>query len=307
MVVNKEWEGVMSKALKIIAAALFLLLAGPYACGGGDGGCKVDFDCPGSKVCVESKCQPLVCTSNAACIDPSLVCVANQCVPADPPVVNDTGAPPVDQGVAADEGTPEDGGTPPVDEGDLDDTTEPEDLTPAEDTQSLEDTATSVDEGAGPEDDGPGPEDDGPEPEDDGPEPEDDGPEPEDDGPEPEDDGPEPGDEGFTQCGEVNIVGCCSADNVAKTCTSNGLAETDCNANGGICGWSSLGFYSCDSEGLADPDGNHPFFCPGDICEGTCDGKNCGTDGCGNSCGVCEGGLTCNTDTGSCEEPPPVP
>ena len=292
MVVNKEWEGVMSKALKIIAATLFLLLAGPHACGGGDGGCKVDFDCPGSKVCVESKCQPLVCTSNAACIDPSLVCVLNQCVPADPPVDNDTGAPPIDQGVATDEGNPEDGTVPPEDDGALNDTSAPEDVPSTEDIETPVDTAPPTDEGTGPDDDGP--------------EPEDDGPEPDDEGSEPEDEGPVPDDEGFTQCGEVNIVGCCSTDNIAKTCTSEGLAETDCGANGETCGWSSMGFYNCDSEGLADPDGNHPFLCPGEVCEGSCDGKNCGTDGCGNSCGVCEGGTTCNLGSGICEEDEPV-
>jgi hypothetical protein len=150
----------------------------------------------------------------------------------------------------------------------------PEDVPLTEDTQGPADVPVTEDEGEGPDDDGPG------------------------------DEGPE-GDEGFNQCGGVTVAGCCS-NNKATVCTADGLNEIDCSANGTLCGWGSFGFYTCGTDGLADPDSIHPYTCPGETCDGTCDGKNCGTDGCGNDCGVCEGGTTCNEGTGICEEDEPI-
>ncbi len=37
------------------------------------------------------------------------------------------------------------------------------------------------------------------------------------------------------------------------------------------------------------------------ICTPSCSGRECGSDGCGGSCGSCYGGETCNTGTGQCE------
>lgn len=38
-------------------------------------------------------------------------------------------------------------------------------------------------------------------------------------------------------------------------------------------------------------------------CETDCDGRQCGSDGCGGSCGTCPPGNTCNADDGSCCAP----
>ncbi len=46
----------------------------------------------------------------------------------------------------------------------------------------------------------------------------------------------------------------------------------------------------------------------GDVCKPACDGRNCGDDGCGSSCGTCDSGDVCNSQ-GVCEgsAPPPPP
>ena len=45
-------------------------------------------------------------------------------------------------------------------------------------------------------------------------------------------------------------------------------------------------------------------FCESD-CLSDCEGKECGDDGCGGSCGECEAGFTCEPD-GTCFEAPNI-
>jgi len=93
-------------------------------------------------------------------------------------------------------------------------------------------------------------------------------------------------------CAEVGIHGCCDG-SVVKVCETGELVETDCSTEGDglVCGWvEDLGQYTCTDEALADPSGTVPMDCP--ACIPTCEGKDCGPDGCGGTCGECgEGGL----------------
>jgi hypothetical protein len=41
-----------------------------------------------------------------------------------------------------------------------------------------------------------------------------------------------------------------------------------------------------------------------DSCEPDCDARECGSDGCGGSCGRCRRGRSCNTRRGVCQDPP---
>ena len=95
-------------------------------------------------------------------------------------------------------------------------------------------------------------------------------------------------------CGDVSYEGCCDG-NTLKYCEGNAIKGGNCN-NG--CGWDAgNGFYNCGGNG-EDPSGNNPISC--DVCEADCQGKSCGDDGCGGTCGTCAGGENCNA-AGQCE------
>ena len=66
----------------------------------------------------------------------------------------------------------------------------------------------------------------------------------------------------------------------------------DCADNGQTCGWvAEAGYYDCGGTG-EDPDGVYDIDCP--VCTwGTCEGKECGDNGCGTPCGTCPEGLAC--------------
>jgi MYXO-CTERM domain-containing protein len=70
----------------------------------------------------------------------------------------------------------------------------------------------------------------------------------------------------------------------------------DCNAAedpaARTCGWlAEESFYDCGNAG-EDPSGANPIACEGGpTC--TCEGKNCGDNGCGTSCGVCSPDKVC--------------
>jgi hypothetical protein len=63
------------------------------------------------------------------------------------------------------------------------------------------------------------------------------------------------------------------------------------------------------AEGTTDndvtPEGIDDKEVEGEVCQKACDGKQCGPDGCGGSCGVCTTG-TCNVTTGLCEQCQPA-
>ena len=100
-------------------------------------------------------------------------------------------------------------------------------------------------------------------------------------------------------CAGVGLEGCCVGD-ALQYCDGGELGGGSCGAVG--CGWDAdNGWYECGFDG-ADPDGEHPRSCD-DVDEGCvpdCDGRACGVDGCGGTCGGCLPGQSCS-DSGQCE------
>ena len=96
-------------------------------------------------------------------------------------------------------------------------------------------------------------------------------------------------------CEGVGYEGCCDAGDVVS-CENGQLVKYDCQNTG--CGWNGRGgYYDCDTAG-AEPSGTFPITCGG--CEPACDGRTCGDDGCGGSCGACADGVGCVA--GTCRE-----
>lgn len=94
------------------------------------------------------------------------------------------------------------------------------------------------------------------------------------------------------ECGGVDFVGCCDGD-IQFHCEDGFQLKVDCGALGLTCGWkSTLGWYDCDDTQQADPSGTFPLWCPG-VCPPECEGKQCGPDGCGGSCGECGAEESC--------------
>jgi hypothetical protein len=123
-----------------------------------------------------------------------------------------------------------------------------------------------------------------------------------------------------SDCMGSTYEGCCDAVGRVIWCDGDQLYCIDCAGVNPECGWSEGGFYDCGSDGSADPSGTNPKDCvqcdppcgEGEICVGgvcevctpDCEGKQCGSDGCGGQCGECAGqcveGL-CHAGPG-CEE-----
>lgn len=83
-------------------------------------------------------------------------------------------------------------------------------------------------------------------------------------------------------------------------------ANEECDGCGGgcspspdWCGWhATLGRYGCRPASAAEPTGVYPLMCP--PCQASCQGKQCGDDGCGDSCGACPQNAPC-TASGLCQ------
>ncbi|MGB0589077.1 MAG: hypothetical protein ACPGU1_05300 [Myxococcota bacterium] len=118
---------------------------------------------------------------------------------------------------------------------------------------------------------------------------------------------------GARQCGPDSCGGSCGTCVSGWGCDSDGFCYEGCDADcvdracgddgcGGLCGTCAVGA-SCELEtgecvdssstdgGAGTPDGN-------DDC--SCEGRECGDDGCGGSCGTCPDGLICTTALGRC-------
>jgi hypothetical protein len=101
-------------------------------------------------------------------------------------------------------------------------------------------------------------------------------------------------------CGEHSWIGCCT-DNATIYC-QNGQVITE-NCDGNSCGWKEdKQWYDCGGDGI-DPTGDFSIECP---CVPNCDGKQCGGDGCGGSCGSCGPNQVCTPDSSQCVTIPPV-
>lgn len=98
-------------------------------------------------------------------------------------------------------------------------------------------------------------------------------------------------------CGGVPFTGCCDGE-ALYYCEQQRVYTQSCQ---GGCGWDAAnGWYDCSFSGV-DPSGHAPRACPSG-CEAACEGRVCGDDGCGGSCGQCAGGEVC-TSGGLCEAP----
>ena len=85
-------------------------------------------------------------------------------------------------------------------------------------------------------------------------------------------------------CRNVSWRGCCEAGDVLF-CENSRLQRLPCAGTG--CGWDGgQGYYTCGVSG-EDPTGETPASC---ACQASCEGRSCGDDGCGGSCGTCEAG-----------------
>jgi len=99
-------------------------------------------------------------------------------------------------------------------------------------------------------------------------------------------------------CGDVDFVGCCDGQTHVY-CDEGFEFKVDCSELELKCGWKdSVGWYECVDEQAADPSGKHPLWCPGS-CPPQCDGKECGPDACGGTCGKCGTEETC--EDGLCQ------
>jgi agmatine/peptidylarginine deiminase len=105
------------------------------------------------------------------------------------------------------------------------------------------------------------------------------------------------------QCFGITYTGCCTGETSLVYCDGGNLAGGDDSCEGDPCGWDTEnGWYDCGFEG-ADPSGGDPRSCEDVMeqaeCEPVCDGKACGDDGCGGSCGDCAQNEQCDLE-GAC-------
>lgn len=137
----------------------------------------------------------------------------------------------------------------------------------------------------------------------------------------------------FDSCGTLGEVkttcpgfGCsngscdgCTGDCTGKECGDDGCGTEcgPCTGTGEVCQANqcnclSMVYIACSSGNLWHFDScNNPeslssdcqYGCTGnscDACQPACEGRNCGDDGCGGSCGTCTGQDTCNNGIGQC-------
>lgn len=94
-------------------------------------------------------------------------------------------------------------------------------------------------------------------------------------------------------CGDISSQGCCTNDSVLF-CEEGVFQGYPC-LNNSTCGWDATNErYNCGFTG-DEPTGTHPRLC----CAPQCDGKVCGDDGCGGSCGACASDEQCDAQ-GQC-------
>jgi len=94
-------------------------------------------------------------------------------------------------------------------------------------------------------------------------------------------------------CDGITYEGCCDGQ-LLKYCENGQLKQMNCGSQP-QCGWDAQGgFYNCGTNGGSDPSGDNPKPCDGG-CTPNCANKECGSDGCGGSCGTCDNGEACQS------------
>ena len=107
------------------------------------------------------------------------------------------------------------------------------------------------------------------------------------------------------ECGGIGDEGCCEGTELLY-CEGGALQGGACGDDG--CGWDPAGgWYDCGFGG-GEPSGDHPRSCEAASaagCSPECQGRSCGADGCGGTCGECLPGQGCSEAgqcTGSCAD-----
>ena len=102
-------------------------------------------------------------------------------------------------------------------------------------------------------------------------------------------------------CGDIQSEGCCEGQTVAKYCKDGSMQFLDCDAQQAFCGWDPvMQQYTCMNSPAEGPD-EYPYKCGSTACQAECEGKECGPNACGGTCGTCPAGKECNA--GKCETP----
>jgi|GEM_PF-1816696 len=104
-----------------------------------------------------------------------------------------------------------------------------------------------------------------------------------------------------SSCPSMPSDGCCQG-NLLKTCDNGSPLLLDCSSISGFCGWDAAnGTYDCLDSPSASV-GPTPQQCGGVTCTPDCTGKACGDDGCGGTCGSCNGqNAYCDFASGTCK------
>lgn len=110
-----------------------------------------------------------------------------------------------------------------------------------------------------------------------------------------------------TECDGITYQGCCDGQTL-KWCEQGQLKTGSCTDKP-QCGWDAdQSYYNCGTSGNEDPTGENPISCDAEPvvpeCIPECGDFDCGSDGCGGSCGTCPDTHYCHQ--GYCELLPDV-
>jgi len=92
-------------------------------------------------------------------------------------------------------------------------------------------------------------------------------------------------------CANIPKKGCCYGEYVVR-CDLDGKTPKYGTCSVGLCGWADGIYYACATDGSPDPSGTYPKDCDFS-CTPKCQGRVCGDDQCGGTCGSCEPGEVC--------------
>ena len=107
----------------------------------------------------------------------------------------------------------------------------------------------------------------------------------------------------FNASPKIPAQGCCQLGDVASVGSAKGTSHINCAAKGQYCGFeATTQKWGCMTKpNIIDAYGKTPRLCPAvPNCTPTCAGKECGTDGCGGSCGGCAAGKKCDVSNNKC-------
>jgi|GEM_PF-856732 len=102
-------------------------------------------------------------------------------------------------------------------------------------------------------------------------------------------------------CGDDGCGGSCGACGPDTHCLSGQCVPDPGMSCGGLCGVTAPGGCGCD-QGCVERGDCCPDYVSRCTCQPRCDGRVCGDDGCGGTCGACQGELPFCQPDGTCGE-----